>query len=228
MPTDYTNLIPRDVAADLIESIGGESVAMRLGRTITMQEGLASLPLVSAVPSADFVDLGERKPISKVEWSAARNLFRRSSRRPATSRRPSSPCWLPVVGVRPRRGVEGDRAALRRRRLVRRQPAADVPAERPCRDGSAGLRDDRDRSSQRGVRGGGSGRAHGRRDRELPGDRECAPHRVRGGRCAPLTGSRAHLLGRADRGSTQSAGRAIRNWRPPCSPSQAMFPSMCS
>jgi Phage capsid family len=69
--TDTEKLIPRAVASEIVESIGGESVVLRLGRSITMPEGVVSVPVTSVVPTADFVGVGQRKPVGKVEWSAA-------------------------------------------------------------------------------------------------------------------------------------------------------------
>jgi hypothetical protein len=69
MPTD-TDLIPRAVVDEIIESLGGESVAMRLGRSFTLPAGVAAVPLVSVLPQADFVATGERKPVGALEWTA--------------------------------------------------------------------------------------------------------------------------------------------------------------
>jgi 3D (Asp-Asp-Asp) domain-containing protein len=72
MATDYTNTIPRAVADDLLIAITVESVALRLGTVIRMPEGLESLPVVSALPTAGFTNprFGGRKLATSIEWSA--------------------------------------------------------------------------------------------------------------------------------------------------------------
>jgi HK97 family phage major capsid protein len=70
MPTDTAKLVPAGVVSEIIDSLGGESVALRLGRTITMPSAVTSVPVVSVLPVAEFVASGERKPVSQVEWSA--------------------------------------------------------------------------------------------------------------------------------------------------------------
>ena len=72
MATDYEGLLPVGVAREVIESAGRQSVVLRLARTIPMPEGVTSIPVVSVVPQADWVALGARKPLTKIEWSSAR------------------------------------------------------------------------------------------------------------------------------------------------------------
>lgn len=72
MATDYTNTVPRAVADQLLVAIQLESVALALGNTLQMPEGLESLPVVSALPSAGFVNprMGGRKKATSIEWTA--------------------------------------------------------------------------------------------------------------------------------------------------------------
>lgn len=72
MATQYTDLIPRDVADAAIAAAEQESVCLALGNVIRMSEGLESVPVVSVAPVVDFVTptYGGRKPITSVEWSA--------------------------------------------------------------------------------------------------------------------------------------------------------------
>jgi hypothetical protein len=71
MATD-PQLIPADVADQLVAAVEYQSVALRLGTVTRMPEGVMSIPVLSAAPSADFVALGGRKPPTTVEWSAER------------------------------------------------------------------------------------------------------------------------------------------------------------
>jgi HK97 family phage major capsid protein len=72
MATDTASLIPTAVAREVIESASQTSVVLRLGRVIQMPEGVMNLPLVSVVPEAEFVASGGRKPLTTIEWSAAK------------------------------------------------------------------------------------------------------------------------------------------------------------
>jgi HK97 family phage major capsid protein len=69
--TDYANLIPSNVAAELIRGTIEQSAVLRLARTIRMAAGQTSIPVVSAMPEAGFVAArGGRKPSTVVEWSS--------------------------------------------------------------------------------------------------------------------------------------------------------------
>jgi Phage capsid family len=72
MATDYTNTVPRAVAEQLLVAVEVESVALRLGQTIRMPEGLESIPVVSALPTAGWVNprMTGRKLATTIEWSA--------------------------------------------------------------------------------------------------------------------------------------------------------------
>src|SRR5262245_45586958 len=72
MATDYDSLIPTSVATELLDVVQVSSAALALGTTLRMPEGLASLPTVSAMPVAGWVNprMGGRKPATKIEWSA--------------------------------------------------------------------------------------------------------------------------------------------------------------
>jgi hypothetical protein len=72
MATDYDSLIPSSVAGSLLTAVETESVTLTLGNTIRMPEGLASIPVVSALPTAGFVNprFGGRKPATKIEWTS--------------------------------------------------------------------------------------------------------------------------------------------------------------
>jgi hypothetical protein len=72
MATDYDSLIPSAVAAELLNVVEKTSAALALGTTLRMPQGLESLPVVSALPVAGWVNprFGGRKPATKVEWTA--------------------------------------------------------------------------------------------------------------------------------------------------------------
>jgi hypothetical protein len=72
MATDYTNTVPRAVAEQLLVAVELESVALRLGQTIRMPEGLESIPVVSALPTAGWVNprMTGRKLATSIEWTA--------------------------------------------------------------------------------------------------------------------------------------------------------------
>ncbi len=72
MATDYDAVLPRGVAADFVGLIEASSAALALGNTMRMSEGQESLPVVSFLPVAGFVNprYGGRKPATKVEWDA--------------------------------------------------------------------------------------------------------------------------------------------------------------
>jgi Phage capsid family len=72
VPTVYENLIPRTMAREVIAAMPGESATLRLGRRLTMPTGLTTIPVVSFLPQAGFVNprYGGRKPATKIEWTA--------------------------------------------------------------------------------------------------------------------------------------------------------------
>ena len=72
MATDWTNLIPTEVARDVIAAAEEQSAVLALGNTIVMPAGVVSVPVVSVAPTAVFVGVGERKPVSTIEWTAER------------------------------------------------------------------------------------------------------------------------------------------------------------
>src|SRR5262245_31191120 len=70
MATDYDAVLPRGVASDFVGLIQASSAALALGNTMRMSEAQESLPIVSFLPVAGFVNprYGGRKPATKVEW----------------------------------------------------------------------------------------------------------------------------------------------------------------
>jgi hypothetical protein len=70
--TVYENLIPRTMAREMIAQAQRQSVVLTLGRNLTMPSGLMSIPVVSFLPVAGFVNprYGGRKPATKIEWTA--------------------------------------------------------------------------------------------------------------------------------------------------------------
>jgi Phage capsid family len=72
VPTVYENLIPRSMAREMIAAAEQESVVLELGRRLVMPSGLMSIPVVSFLPAAGFVNprYGGRKPATKIEWTA--------------------------------------------------------------------------------------------------------------------------------------------------------------
>ena len=72
MATDYDSLIPAAVSTDLLNVVQETSAALALGTSLRMPAGLESLPVVSALPVAGWVNprFGGRKPATKIEWSA--------------------------------------------------------------------------------------------------------------------------------------------------------------
>jgi len=70
--TDFDSLIPVAISTALLDVIEHTSVALQLGTTIRMPQGLEQFPVVSALPSADWVNprFGGRKPATKIEWSS--------------------------------------------------------------------------------------------------------------------------------------------------------------
>ena len=72
MATVYENLVPRTMAREMIAAAERQSVALQLGRRLVMPSGLLSIPVVSFLPVAGFVNprYGGRKPATKIEWTA--------------------------------------------------------------------------------------------------------------------------------------------------------------
>jgi Phage capsid family len=70
MASDWEGLLPVNVARDVIASAQQQSAALALGSTRPMPGGVTQIPIVSAVPTAGWVEAGQRKPITEVQWSA--------------------------------------------------------------------------------------------------------------------------------------------------------------
>jgi hypothetical protein len=70
--TEWAELIPTDVARDVIAAAEAESAVLALGNTVVMPAGVVSVPVVSVAPQAVFVGVGARKPASTIEWTAER------------------------------------------------------------------------------------------------------------------------------------------------------------
>ena len=68
--TDWSGLLPSDVAARVIESAIQQSVVLRLATRQPMPSGTETIPVVAVAPQAGWVAAGGRKPITKVEWSS--------------------------------------------------------------------------------------------------------------------------------------------------------------
>jgi hypothetical protein len=68
--TEWAELIPTDVAREVIDAAAGESAVLALGNSVVMPSGVVSVPVVSVAPQAVFV--GVRKPASTIEWTAER------------------------------------------------------------------------------------------------------------------------------------------------------------
>ena len=60
------------MASEMIAQAERDSVVLTLGRNLTMPSGLLSIPVVSFLPVAGFVNptYGGRKPATKIEWTA--------------------------------------------------------------------------------------------------------------------------------------------------------------
>ena len=71
MPNVYENLIPRNMAREVIAAMPQESAVLQLGRRLSMPSGLTTIPIVSFLPQAGFVTprYGGRKPATKIEWT---------------------------------------------------------------------------------------------------------------------------------------------------------------
>lgn len=70
---EWQALVPESVTPALLAGVTTESAVLKLGRVINMPSGISSVPVLSAVPVAGFVDAyGGRKPIGNVEWTAER------------------------------------------------------------------------------------------------------------------------------------------------------------
>lgn len=73
MATDYANLVPANVARELIAGAIEESAVLQLARVLRVPAGTSSIPVVSALPTAGFVTAhGGRKPAAVIEWSSER------------------------------------------------------------------------------------------------------------------------------------------------------------
>ena len=72
MATDYPNVIPKEVIPALLGRARQRSVVLQLGNVRSMSTGTASIPIVSFMPVAGFVNptYGGRKPATKIEWTA--------------------------------------------------------------------------------------------------------------------------------------------------------------
>ena len=72
MATNYASLVPREMADQMLTAARHESVVLQLGNVRRMSSGLASIPVVSFLPVAGFVNptYGGRKPSTKIEWTA--------------------------------------------------------------------------------------------------------------------------------------------------------------
>jgi Phage capsid family len=72
VPTNYESLIPRTMAREMIAAMPAQSAVLQLGRRLTMPSGLTTIPVVSFLPVAGFVNprYGGRKPATKIEWTA--------------------------------------------------------------------------------------------------------------------------------------------------------------
>lgn len=73
MATNYLDLIPRDVAREVISTVTDrQSALMQLAQTIRMPSGVEAVPVVSSAPVSGFVSpsYGGLKPGSSVDWAA--------------------------------------------------------------------------------------------------------------------------------------------------------------
>ena len=74
MPTNYPDLIPKEVAADVVSQVTDrQSALMALAHIVRMPSGVEAVPVVSSAPVSGFVSpaYGGLKPGSAVDWSAA-------------------------------------------------------------------------------------------------------------------------------------------------------------
>lgn len=72
MATDYASLVPKEIVNALLGQARAQSIVLRLGNVRRMASGQASMPIVSFLPVAGFVNptYGGRKPATKIEWTA--------------------------------------------------------------------------------------------------------------------------------------------------------------
>ena len=72
MATNYASLVPKTISQQVIEGVFASSVVLKLGNVQRMSSGLESIPVVSFMPVAGFVNptYGGRKPATKIEWTA--------------------------------------------------------------------------------------------------------------------------------------------------------------
>jgi hypothetical protein len=72
--TDYTQLIPEPIAAEVVAQIADtESALMQLAKTVQMPSGVEEVPIVSSAPASGFVSptYGGLKPGSAVDFAPA-------------------------------------------------------------------------------------------------------------------------------------------------------------
>ena len=73
MATNYSDLIPVTIAREIVETVSErESQLARLSRVVRMPSGVEKVPVVSAAPTAGFVNptYGGLKPSSNVDWTS--------------------------------------------------------------------------------------------------------------------------------------------------------------
>jgi HK97 family phage major capsid protein len=73
VPTTYENLIPKAVAAEVIQRVtDAQSALMALAQTVRMPTGVEAVPVISSAPVSGFVSpaYGGLKPGSAVDWTA--------------------------------------------------------------------------------------------------------------------------------------------------------------
>ena len=76
MNWEESGLLPESVARDVLSATQEESAVLSLASTRPMPSGTERLPLVDTAPSAQWIDVGTRKPYSEVVWSAAELVAR--------------------------------------------------------------------------------------------------------------------------------------------------------
>ena len=76
MPTNYPDLIPRDVAREVVTTIADrESAVMQLAHTIQMPSGVEVVPVVTAAPASGFVSPDFRRFCELIEAEGYRARF---------------------------------------------------------------------------------------------------------------------------------------------------------
>ncbi len=71
MNWEESGLLPESVARDVLSATQEASAVLTLASTRAMPSGIERLPLVSTAPTAQWIDVAERKPYSEVQWSSA-------------------------------------------------------------------------------------------------------------------------------------------------------------